>query len=130
MSLIDSSLEHVYCSNLVSNHVLIRLIRFVSRFTIHLCNAIYFSTIFSILYKRFTKILHFAFWDLNKPLIERRFSSRTPSFPWYVSALHVNLQTQQVHKRPNALFSSHSINSVNAKKNITLNVSTHVWSTK
>jgi len=26
----------------VSNYVLIRLIRFVSRFTVHLCNIIYF----------------------------------------------------------------------------------------
>ena len=30
MSLINSSLEHVYCSNLVPNHSLIRLIIFVS----------------------------------------------------------------------------------------------------
>ena len=50
----------------MSNHVLIRLIRFVSRFTVHLYNAIYFSTTFSTPYKRFTKILHFAFWDLNR----------------------------------------------------------------
>ena len=42
------------------------LIRFVSRFTVYLCNAIYFSTIFSISCKQFTKILHFAFWDLNR----------------------------------------------------------------
>ena len=61
MSLINLSLEHVYCSNLVSNHVLISLIRFVSRFTVHLCNAIYFSTIFSTPCKRFTKILRFVF---------------------------------------------------------------------
>ena len=68
MSLINSSLELVYCSNLVSNHVLIRLIRFVSRFTIYLCNAIYFSTIFSTPWKRFIKILYFVFWDLNRDL--------------------------------------------------------------
>jgi len=36
------------------------------RFTIHLCNAIYFSIIFNTPCKRFTKILHFAFWDLNR----------------------------------------------------------------
>ena len=66
MSLINPSLEHVYCSNLASNHVLIRLIRFVSRFTIHLCNAIYFLTTFSTPCKQFTKKLHFAFWDLNR----------------------------------------------------------------
>ena len=66
MSLINSSLEYVYCSNLVSNHVLIRLIRFVSRFTVHFYNTIYFSTTFSIPYKRFIKNLHFVFWDLNK----------------------------------------------------------------
>ena len=47
----------------MSNHVLIRLIRFVSRFTIYLCNAIYFLTIFSTPCKRFTKILYFTFWD-------------------------------------------------------------------
>ena len=66
MSLIRELLEYVYCSNLLSNHVLIRLIRFVSRFTTHLCIAIYFLTIFNTLYNRFTKILHFAFWNLNE----------------------------------------------------------------
>ena len=54
----------------MSNHVLIRLIRFVSRLTTHLCIAIYFLTIFSTSYKRFTKILHFAFWNLNKALLK------------------------------------------------------------
>ena len=49
----------------MSHHVLIRLIRFVSRFTVYLCNAIYFLTIFSILYKRFIKILYFSFMDLK-----------------------------------------------------------------
>ena len=53
----------------MSNHVIIRLIRFVSRFTVHLCNAIYFLTTFSTPCKRFTKILYFAFWDLNKALL-------------------------------------------------------------
>ena len=43
------------------NHVLIRLIRFVSQFTVHFYNTIYFSTIFSTLCKWFTKILRFAF---------------------------------------------------------------------
>ena len=52
----------------MSNHVIIRLIRFVSRFTVHLCNVIYFLTIFSTPYKRFIKILYFAFWDLKKDL--------------------------------------------------------------
>ena len=66
MRLINSSLEHVYSSNLVPNHGLIRFIRFVLRFTVHLCNAIYFSTIFNTPYKRFTKILHFEFLDLNR----------------------------------------------------------------
>ena len=56
MSLINPSLEYIYCSNLVSNHVLIRLIKFVSRFTVNLCNAIYFSTIFSTTCNRFKKI--------------------------------------------------------------------------
>ena len=69
MSLINPSLAYVYCSNLVSNHVLISLIRFVSRFTIYLCNVIYFSTTFSTPCKRFIKILHFSFWDLNRALI-------------------------------------------------------------
>ena len=68
MSLINHSLEHVYYSNLVSNHIIIRLIRFVSRFTVHLCNVIYFLTIFSTPYKWFTKKLYFTFWDLNKTL--------------------------------------------------------------
>ena len=45
----------------MSSHVLIRLIRFVLRFTVHFYNAIYFSTKFSIQCKRFKKKLHFAF---------------------------------------------------------------------
>jgi len=51
-------------SNLVSQDVLIRLIRFVSRFTVHWYNAIYFSTTFNIPYKRFTNffcILRFGY---------------------------------------------------------------------
>jgi len=55
----------------VSNHVIIRLIIFVSRFTVHLCNAIYFLTTFSTPCKWFTKFLHFAFWDLNKARKQR-----------------------------------------------------------
>ena len=47
----------------MSNHVIIRLIRFVWRFTIHLCNAIYFSTTFSTPCKRFIK--NFAFCVLG-----------------------------------------------------------------
>ena len=76
MSLTKTSLEHIYYSitvAVVSNHVLIRLIRFVSRFTVHLCNAIYFSTTFSTPCKRFTKILHFGFWDLNRALAKVSF---------------------------------------------------------
>ena len=46
----------------MSNHVLIILIRFVSRFIIHLYNVIYFSTTFNTPCKRFTKFLHFTFW--------------------------------------------------------------------
>ena len=53
----------------MSNYVIIRLIRFVSRFTVHLCNAIYFSTIFSISCKGFTKNLYFGFMDLNRASI-------------------------------------------------------------
>ena len=53
----------------MSKHVLIRLIRFVSRFTIHLCNVIYFLTTFNIPCKRFTKILYFVFWDLNRAYV-------------------------------------------------------------
>ena len=43
-----------------------------------------------------------------------------------------NTSAQQVPEigRSKALFSSHPINPVNAKKNITSNVSTHAWSTK
>ena len=49
MRLINLSLAHAYCNNLVSYHDLIRHIRLVSRFTYHLCNTIYFSTTFSTL---------------------------------------------------------------------------------
>ena len=72
MSLTRVSLEHVYCINLVSNHILIRFIRFVSRFTVHFCNAIYFSTIFSTLCKWFTKILCFGCKDLNTAIISTK----------------------------------------------------------
>ena len=77
MRLSNPSLEYVYCSNLVSNHVIIRLIRFVSRFTVHLCNAIYFLSIFSTPCKWFTKILRSAFWeprcmDLLRPVYGRQ----------------------------------------------------------
>ena len=51
------------------NHVIIRLIRFVSWFTVYLYNAIYFLTTFSTPCKWFTKILYFAFWDLNKTYV-------------------------------------------------------------
>ena len=46
---------------IVSNHGLIRFIRFVSRLTIYFYNTIYFLTIFSTSYKRFIKILRFTF---------------------------------------------------------------------
>ena len=55
----------------MSNHVLVRLIRFISRFTVHLCNAIYFLTTFSTPCKWFKKNLHFALWDLNKARKQR-----------------------------------------------------------
>ena len=51
----------------MSNHVLIRLIRFVSWFTVHLCNAIYFSTTFSTLCKRFTNFFAFCLYDRTLP---------------------------------------------------------------
>ena len=61
------------------------LLRFVSRFTVHLCNAIYFSTIFSTPCKRFTKNLYFGFLDLNMAYI------RDPiHFPPY--SVHVAVQ--------------------------------------
>ena len=75
MSLINSSPECIYCSNLVSNHVIIRLIRFVSWFTIYLCNAIYVLTIFSISYKRFTKIYILRFGSKQGLKIEELFFS-------------------------------------------------------
>ena len=45
----------------MSNHVLIRLIRFVSRFTIYFCNAIYFLITFNTPCKWFIKNLYFTF---------------------------------------------------------------------
>jgi len=59
----------------VSNHGLIRFIRFVSRFTVHLCNAI-FSIIFNTSCRRFIKILEFWRMDLNTA------SSRNTSSTW------------------------------------------------
>ena len=48
MNLINLSLEFVYCSNLVSNYVLIRLIRFVSQFTDEIFNQFCDQSIFNI----------------------------------------------------------------------------------
>ena len=62
-------LLQIYCNNLVSNHVVIMLIRFVSRFIVHLCNAIYFLTIFNTSYRRFTNFLNFRILDLNTTLV-------------------------------------------------------------
>ena len=50
----------------MSGHDLIKFIRLVSRFTIHLCNAIYFSTIFNVPCRRFTNFLDFRILELNK----------------------------------------------------------------
>jgi hypothetical protein len=61
MSIIEESLEYVYCSNFVSNHALIRLIRFVLQFTIHLCNAIYFLIIFSTLQAIYKNFIFYVF---------------------------------------------------------------------
>ena len=47
MSIINSSLEVVYCSILASNYDLIRFIIFVSRFTGKLCNAFFISSRFN-----------------------------------------------------------------------------------
>ena len=84
MSLISPSLKHVYCSILVSNHAIIRLISFVSRFTVYLCNAIYFFTTFSTPCKRFIKKLRFAFTHLNTaqvPILVVVFNSWTNHGP-------------------------------------------------
>ena len=62
MSLINSSLEVVYCSNLASNYGLIKFIRFVSRFTGKLCNTFFILSRFNSAYrcrKKF-RILNFA----------------------------------------------------------------------
>jgi len=53
----------------MSHHDLIRFIRFVSRFTFHLCNAIFFPTTFNTSCKRFTKFLEFWSLELNTPLV-------------------------------------------------------------
>ena len=47
LKLINLSLVNVYCSNLVSNHSLIRLIRFISQFTSKLCNLFFISSRFN-----------------------------------------------------------------------------------
>ena len=58
------------------NHVLIRLIRLVSRFTVHFYNAIYFLTIFNTLYKRFIKFLYFAFTGFKQGGLKTRARGR------------------------------------------------------
>ena len=65
MSLINPSLEHAYwsnyCSNLVSNHSLIRITGFVLQFTSKLCNLFFISFRFKILFCRDRfEILNFA----------------------------------------------------------------------
>ena len=80
----------------MSNHVVIRLIRFVSRFTVHLCNAIYFSTIFSTPCKLFIKILRFAFWHLNTALLAQPFVSYL--FCKRIVAVFLQMQSQKEKK--------------------------------
>ena len=63
MSLINPSLEVIYCSNLASNRGLIRFIRFVSWFTGKLCNAFFILSRFKSPCKCrnfFFRILNFA----------------------------------------------------------------------
>ena len=80
MSLINLSLEHVYCSNLVSNHSLIMLIRFISQFITKLCNLFFILSklilhAYKILFRcdRFG-ILNFATkQDLRECLVSENF---------------------------------------------------------
>ena len=61
MSLINPSLEVVYCSNLASNYSLIRFIRFVSLFTDSSRNAFFISSRFKSPYRCRKK--KFGFWN-------------------------------------------------------------------
>ena len=53
----------------MSNHDLIRFIRFVSRFTVHLCNAIFFQLYLIHHAGDLQKNCNFEGLDLNKALV-------------------------------------------------------------
>ena len=53
----------------MSNHGLIRFIRSVSQFTVHLCNVIFFPTTFNTPCKWFIKFLEFWSLKLNTALV-------------------------------------------------------------
>ena len=62
MSLINLSLEIVYCSHLESNYDIIRFIRFVSRFTDKLCDVFFILSRFKspCRYQKKIGILNYA----------------------------------------------------------------------
>ena len=89
----------------MSNHILIRLIRFVSRFTVHLCNAIYFLTTFTTLYKWFTKILYFRFWNLSRPWRDLEYNHIRQGMPYYCHELPLPFsQCKPSSKKPNTSY--------------------------
>ena len=69
MSLINPSLEVVYCSNLASNYDLIRFIRFVLRFTNKLCNVFFILSRFKSPYRCRKKNLEFETSQVNKRIV-------------------------------------------------------------
>ena len=69
MSLINPSLEVIYCSNLASCYSLIRFIRFVSPFTDSSRNAFFISSRFKYLYRCRNFFLEFWFLHLNTGLV-------------------------------------------------------------
>ena len=76
----------------MSNHALVRLISFASRFKVHLCNT---------QCRRFTKILYFEFFDLNRARIETGKQQHVPNSKssykstTHLPALHAPVQKQR-----------------------------------
>ena len=79
MSLINSLLEVIYCSNLASNYNFIRFIRFVSRFIGGSHNAFFISSRFKSPYGCRKKNLEFLFLELNTGWV--RFRGRPATQP-------------------------------------------------
>ena len=111
MSLINPLLAYVYCSNLVSNHGLIRFIRFVLWFTVHLCNAIFFNYIWYTMHTFYKSFGILKFRSKQGLSLQQILGRGCGTWEWrsshgLASTLHYSLMYQRstVQKRDPLLF--------------------------